>query len=539
MNKRTIASVLAAFMLLLIAAQTVTAQQGSAREYLQAGNNSLNKGDYDHAISMYEAILQYYPNSSQARDAKKKLEDRRLVAYREEEKRKKEYEEQKRAQEQREREAAALAREAAARTQEAEQRRGTIRLYSPVDGAVLLNGEASGVTAVANTTVDINVEDAPGKTFTLTVQDSKGTVFEAFSRVTFEEQERARTDQTVGTGTVRRENPPQNVVFDLTPRTPEGVVVERNTPLNKFAIIRDPNPPVNSGDDFAIRQNNQGGITITKYTGSRRQVVIPETIEGIRVTEIGEGAFSNASDVPLIVTYDNYSETVGRISPIGRQVYSVFIPNTVTAIRGRAFKGQLLREVRIGNSVKTIGSEAFYGCELTSLTIPNSVTEIGGGAFQENAINSLTLGTGLVEIRADTFRGNALTELSLPASLRTIGYRAFMYNRITSLTIPRGVTTVRSGAFALNQQLTTVSLPSSLTDFEDAFVLSNSTSLSTIERAIVRFNGSSNIITTITIGANVSERNLRQFGNNFSTFYESQGKKAGTYAWSGRLWSVK
>lgn len=517
MNKRNIASVLAACMFLLIAVQTVTAQSPSAKDLLKEGDNYLKAGNYGKAIESYEAILEKYPNSSQAKEAKKKLEDKKLVAYREEEQR----EEQRKAQEEQRRAREQQQREEAARAREAERRRGTIRLYSPVAGAVLINGEASAYTAEADKVVNITIEDAPGKTFTLAVRDSKGTVFEAFRQVTFEAQEPARTDDT-GTGTVRRENPPQNLVFDVSPRTPEGVVVETNTPLGKFAAIRDPNPPVNSGNEFEIRQNNQGGITITKYTGSRRQVNIPETIEGIKVTEIGDGAFSNARDVPFFVQDGNYTETVDRISPIQQAVYTVFIPNTVTKIGGRAFKSQLLREVRIGNSVKTIGSEAFYDCWLSSLTIPNSVTEIGVGAFANNTINSLSLGTGLVAIRTGTFQDNALTELSLPASVRTISYRAFQGNRITSLTIPRGVTKINEDAFAGRLQqstITTVSLPSSLTDFSKAFGKNN--------------------ITTITIGANADEENLSQFGNNFSTFYESQGKKAGTYTWSGRLWTVK
>jgi len=98
MNKRKIASVLAAFMFLLIAIQTVTAQSPSARDLLREGDNYLKQGNYDRAIESYESILNLYPNSSQAKDAKKKLEDRKLVAHREEKQR----EEQRKEQEERE-----------------------------------------------------------------------------------------------------------------------------------------------------------------------------------------------------------------------------------------------------------------------------------------------------------------------------------------------------------------------------------------------------------------------------------------------------
>ncbi len=37
---------------------------------------------------------------------------------------------------------------------------------------------------------------------------------------------------------------------------------------------------------------NNGTITITKYTGSGGDVTIPDTINGLPVTSIGDGAFS-------------------------------------------------------------------------------------------------------------------------------------------------------------------------------------------------------------------------------------------------------
>jgi len=546
MNKKTIVGALAVLIFLLIETQTVTAQiipgildllkeiqessannnkSLSSKDLLKEGDNYFKKGDYNKAIDSYQSIIDLYPNSKEANDAKKKLQDKKIIAHINSGK----YadylvEKQERAAMGEQPQQVAAVQQKGAATQQ--QLRGTIQLYSPVAGAVLINGEASAFTAEADKVVNITVEDAPGKTITLSVRDTKGTVFQAFSKVTFEEQKPASTNTNTNTNTgktstgtinISEENKPRASTVTITRRGMtignkfvevrelERAISETNTPLNKFAAIYDPNPPVNSGNDFDILQNAQGGITITKYTGSRRQVVIPETIEGFKVTEIGEGAFIN-------VKKDKYSA-------IEQAVYTVFIPNTVTAIRNRAFKGQLLREVRIGNSVKTIGSEAFCGCYLTSLTIPNSVTEIGWDAFWNNAINSLNLGNGLVEIDDGAFRFNVLTELSLPTSLRTIGFYAFEGNRITTLTIPRGVTKVGKEAFHITR-LTTVSIPPTLTDFENAF-------------------GDDNAITTITIGVNITTKNLTQFNNNFSAFYEGQSRKAGTYSWSGRVWTTQ
>jgi len=69
-----------------------------------------------------------------------------------------------------------------------------------------------------------------------------------------------------------------------------------------------------TGDDFDITQNSGGGITITKYRGSVKAVVIPQTIEGIKVTIIGERAFEG-----------------------NKTITSVTIPDSVTKIEGLAF----------------------------------------------------------------------------------------------------------------------------------------------------------------------------------------------------------
>jgi len=43
-------------------------------------------------------------------------------------------------------------------------------------------------------------------------------------------------------------------------------------------------------------------------------------------------------------------------------------------------------------------------------------------------------------------------------------------------------------------------------------------------------------ITSVTLPANSSFVSI--FPNNLVNFYESQGKKAGTYTWTGRIWTI-
>ena len=105
---------------------------------------------------------------------------------------------------------------------------------------------------------------------------------------------------------------------------------------------------------------SNGAITITKYTGSGGDVVIPAAIDGVPVTGIGEAAFMGRSDLT-----------------------SVTIPDCVTSI----------------------GMEAFGGCSsLTTIDIPDSVTSIGGYAFEScTKLTGATIGSGVAIIGSGTF----------------------------------------------------------------------------------------------------------------------------------------
>ena len=331
----------------------------------------------------------------------------------------------------------------------------------------------------------------------------------------------------------------------------------------------DPNPPPNSGNDFDITQNVQGGITITGYRGTRRQIVIPATISGIRVTEIGQNVFNE------------------------KGLISVVIPNSVTTIGSSAFNNANLTSVTIPNSVAIIGSNAFSNNNLTSVTIPNSVTTIGSNAFNNNNLTSVTFPNSIININSNAFSNNNLTTVTIPNSVTTIGYEAFNNNNLTSVTFGNRIETIGTGAFANNKLTELTNLPASITiigvgafynNSITTVVLPSNSNLALISGSILSgeyFNkpafannpittlvipaglaqtrtrsvdsvGSSNIgsalgnsirtLTTITMPANAPMGNsnlISGFINNFSVYYESQNRRAGTYNWDGRLWSVR
>ena len=162
-------------------------------------------------------------------------------------------------------------------------------------------------------------------------------------------------------------------------------------------------------------------------------------------------------------------------------------------------------EVRIpptiqGLRVGIIGGESFAHRNLISVTIPNSVLAIEWNAFAYNQLTSVTI----------------------PNSVVVIGDGAFMVNQLNSVTIPNRVTTIRSSAFMFNQ-LTSVIIPDSVT-----FIGASA------------FEG--NHITSIIIGENVDLEVSAwrgPFEFHFHTFYNNNGRRAGTYTWNGHSWSFR
>ena len=214
--------------------------------------------------------------------------------------------------------------------------------------------------------------------------------------------------------------------------------------------------------DFNYTTNN-GTITITEYTGPGGAVVIPDSINGLPVTSIGDSAFAFQS------------------------LTSVTIPNSVTNIGEEAFQGCTdLTGVNIPNGVTTIGEDAFSDCySLTAMTIPASVTSIGSDAFAAcSSLSAITVDAlnpafssvdGVLFNKSQTLLiqcpGGRAGSYTIPNSVTSIGEDAFSgCTNLTSITIPNSVTNIGEDAFQDCESLTSLMIPSSVTSIgEDAF----------------------------------------------------------------------
>jgi len=413
-----------------------------------------------------------------------------------------------------------------------------IIINSEIAGMTLLNGENS-LDVMENNPLKITVKSAGERnsvnSYRIAVLDNEGRIFPADEYVTFEK----------GKGGTKTIN-----------------IVKKNKLI--------------SADDLYFIQNQKGGITIRRYKGTALKIEIPQTISGIRVTEIADDAFALTSYWGGVGTYWNtFDGVVGdrgamfgglginNTDPMLVSLVSVVIPNTVTSIGKGAFRyNAALNSVVLPNAITNIGAGAFEGCKsLKSITIPRSITEISnyeyeryGGVFENCGLTTISLHNNLVNIGERAFAGNQLQEVVLPSSIKRVGINAFIRNKINKLVISNGVIYLAPGSFAYNP-LTSVTIPPSLAVFH--YSGNGPTEDKGFKGAFneyvshsVYYTNSS--LTSITLPANVDENNLVikdsygrimaycvVSGESFFNFWKSQNGKAGTYSTDGRIWTVK
>jgi hypothetical protein len=166
-------------------------------------------------------------------------------------------------------------------------------------------------------------------------------------------------------------------------------------------------------------------ITITGYTGPGGQVTIPNTLNGMPVTSIGDSAFQFQTTVT-----------------------SVTIPNSVTSIGYYAFNFCAgLTSVTIPSSVTNIGNTPFIGCgSLSAITVDansSSYTSVEGVLFDKNQ-------TALIECP-----GALAGSYVVPNGVTSIGHEAFAHcTSLADIIVPSSVTNIFNGAFAWCPSLT-------------------------------------------------------------------------------------
>ena len=156
---------------------------------------------------------------------------------------------------------------------------------------------------------------------------------------------------------------------------------------------------------------NADGITCT-VTGigdcEGAEIVIPEYIDGYRVTAIKSTAFRDCTDIISVTIPDGVTSIGSSAFRNCTGLRSIVIPDSVTSIGGWAFSGCTgLISVALGQGVTVIGEYAFQDCSgLTSFTIPDGVSDLDYGIFDDcSSLSFVVIPDSVTSMSSNTFTG--------------------------------------------------------------------------------------------------------------------------------------
>lgn len=201
-------------------------------------------------------------------------------------------------------------------------------------------------------------------------------------------------------------------------------------------------------------------------------IIIPDTVNGIPIKEIGPEAFYHAENI-----------------------FEVYLPLSIEKIDEYAFAYcKNLQKIELREGLDIIGQYAFSNCtSLTEVTIPDGVQIVSWGMFEYcsslqkvhipdsvkiinarafcscNNLKEIALPDTLERICSEAFRGSLDgVDLVIPGSVKTIEGNSFYSSLITSAYVPDGVTEIGGYAFGECLNLTSMSLPNSLQTIDAA-----------------------------------------------------------------------
>ncbi len=127
---------------------------------------------------------------------------------------------------------------------------------------------------------------------------------------------------------------------------------------------------------------NETGLTITGYTGTDTEVIIPSKINNTKVTAIGGGAFYECSSLTSITIPDGVTYIGANAFWKCSGLTSIMLPDSVKRIDNSSFSNcTALTSVDLGKGIEELGQGCFYYTPVSVVLIPKSVKVIEEVAF--------------------------------------------------------------------------------------------------------------------------------------------------------------
>lgn len=123
-------------------------------------------------------------------------------------------------------------------------------------------------------------------------------------------------------------------------------------------------------------------ITSVDINDDSDEIIIPESIDGYTVTEIGSNAFVGCFYIKKITIPDTVASIGDSAFMSCTSLTEVTVGNGVTVLPDDCFFScTALKTVNLPETLEAIGDDVFFGCDNLDLYLPQSVKSIGSNAF--------------------------------------------------------------------------------------------------------------------------------------------------------------
>uniref|UniRef100_UPI000478EE17 leucine-rich repeat protein n=1 Tax=Butyrivibrio sp. VCD2006 TaxID=1280664 RepID=UPI000478EE17 len=249
--------------------------------------------------------------------------------------------------------------------------------------------------------------------------------------------------------------------YVLSPKT-ISCVAQSDTELEDV-IATARNLEETDGKYFEYTKTTGNNIRITKYTGSLETVVIPETIDGYTVREIGNDVFKEKTGLKKVVIPDSVTVIGNYVFHKTTTLEEVIFGAEVTSVGEYAFMGcTSLKTVNMSEGLLSIGYRAFMGCtNLTAIVLPDTLQRMGTQAFADcTELTTVNYPIALKSCDGNTFSGDLkLTSITIPDGVKRIASSVFSGSNISNITMPSTLEIIGEGAFQHDQALESIELP--------------------------------------------------------------------------------
>ena len=238
--------------------------------------------------------------------------------------------------------------------------------------------------------------------------------------------------------------------------------------------------PYASESELEIDENG----VITAYSGSLKSISIPEKVNGITVTKLGDGAFKNKGLTELILPPT--VTAIGIESVAENSELKTVFASGLTEIGEKAFYNCLWLKNILFAPITSVGKYAFYNAGSKAYEIREStfalnidnITDIPEGAFMNSAISEADVNVPLT-LGKNAFSGcHGLVNVDF-VDLQSLDDGAFKGLKSLSEVRINKLKSVPKGAFNTCEALEHVHLPDA--QFVDSNAFENCASLTVVE----------------------------------------------------------